>query len=218
VAEHFCACCGTAFLNAAPLDAAGMCGLCRRGLTGFNAAFSFGEYDGELRRLVHLLKYDGVRGLAQPLSRLLATALPRSESFDAIVPMPLHWVRRWQRGFNQADLLARGLSRPLGVPVIRALARARATAPQAGLTRAQRRANVAGSFRVRDRAAVAGRHVLLVDDVMTTGATLSAAAAVLKRAGAHRVTAVTVARADRRTFAFDGGRREPDLSRMESAR
>jgi ComF family protein len=202
VAEHFCACCGTAFLNASPLDAAGLCGLCRRGLTGFDAAFSFGEYDGELRRLIHLFKYSGVAPLARPLSRMLLSAVPRSAVFDLIVPMPLHWLRKWQRGFNQSELLARALARPLGTPAANALRRSRATTPQAGLTRAQRRDNVNGSFRVHPRAAIAGAHVLLVDDVMTTGATLSAAAAALKRAGARRVTAVTVARADRRKLSF----------------
>jgi ComF family protein len=217
-AEHFCAACGTPFLNASPLDSAGLCGLCRRGLTGFDAAFSFGEYDGELRRLIHLFKYEGVRDLAAPLARMLLRALPRPCAFDVIVPMPLHWWRRWQRGFNQADLLARRLERPLGVPLVRALRRARGTAPQAGLTRAQRRANVAGSFRIRDGAAVAGRHILLIDDVMTTGATLSAAAAVLKRARARRVTAVTVARADRTRVFFAGApQRALESERMESA-
>ena len=217
-AEHFCACCGTAFLNASPLDDAGLCGLCRRGVTGFDAAFSFGEYDAELRRLIHLLKYDGVRGLATPLARMLLRALPRSVAFDAIVPMPLHWTRQWHRGFNQSALLARALSRPLGVPVVSALRRARATVSQAGLTRAQRRANVAGSFRIRYRGAIAGRHVVLIDDVMTTGATLSAAASALKRAGARRVTALTVARADRRKLLFTGASRPaPESERRESA-
>jgi ComF family protein len=145
-----------------------------------------------------------VSALARPLSRLLLAAVARTTRFDAIVPMPLHWLRRWHRGFNQAELLARGLARPLGIPVVPALVRARATAPQAGLTRAQRRANVSGSFRVRRHAAVAGAHVLLVDDVMTTGATLSAAASALKRAGARRITAITIARADRTRQSFTG--------------
>ncbi|HET8550781.1 MAG TPA: ComF family protein [Bryobacteraceae bacterium] len=149
---------------------------------------------------------------------MLLRAVPRSTHFDAIVPMPLHWMRRWQRGFNQAELLARGLVRPLGAPVLKALARARATRPQAGLTRAQRRANVSGSFRLRERAGLSGAHVLLVDDVMTTGATLSAAASVLKHAGARRVTAATVARADRRKVFFTGGLAgAPDVVSVESA-
>jgi ComF family protein len=201
-AEHFCVSCGTAFLNPAPLDNSGLCGLCRRGLTGFDSAVCFGEYDDELRRLIHLFKYSGVAQLARPLSRMLLSAVPRSARFDAIVPMPLHWTRRWRRGFNQAELIARELARSLGVPVVKALARSRATAPQAGLTRAQRRSNVSGSFRVHRPTIIAGAHVLLVDDVMTTGATLSGAAAALKRAGARRVTAATVARADRRKLSF----------------
>jgi ComF family protein len=211
VAEHFCSVCGTPFLNRAPLDELGRCGLCRHGATRFDAAFAFGEYDGVLRRLIALYKYDGVRPLAGPLSRLLARAVPRSQRFDVVVPMPLHWTRQWKRGFNQAGLLAQKVAGQLGVPAARALRRVKATAPQAGLTMAQRRDNVAGAFALRGRTAVSGKHVLLVDDVLTTGATLNACAGVLKRGGARRVTVLTVARADRRRVAMAGS-----LSELES--
>ena len=204
VAEHFCSVCGTPFLNAAPLDAEGRCGLCRRGLTGFDAAWSYGEYDGVLRKLVHLLKFNGVRPLAAPLGRMMARALPRSERFDAVVPMPLHWRRQWSRGFNQSELLARRVAAHAGIPVVKALKRTRATPPQAGLTSAQRRDNVAGTFRVTSVEKVRGRYLLLIDDVMTTGATLSACSAALKRAGAARVSVLTLARADRRKTSFAG--------------
>ncbi len=204
VAEHFCSICGTPFLNRSPLDEEGRCGLCSRGLTRFDAAFAFGEYDGALRRLIRMYKYDGVRPLAGPLSRLLARAVPRSQRFDVIVPMPLHWARRWRRGFNQAGLLANRLAKQIGVPSADAVRRVKSTASQAGLTMAQRRDNVSGAFRVADQLAVVAKHVLLVDDVLTTGATLNACAAALKRAGAHRVTVLTVARADRRRIALAG--------------
>jgi ComF family protein len=114
--------------------------------------------------------------------------------------MPLHWWRRARRGFNQADALAREISRVTGLPVLRTVRRVKATAAQAGLTNARRRQNMSGAFRVtrRRRGEIAGLRLLLVDDVLTTGATAAACARVLKRAGAAQVTVAVVARADRR--------------------
>jgi ComF family protein len=194
-AEFFCASCRTPFQNSFPLDAAGRCALCRSGLRGFDAAYSFGAYEGVLRELIHLYKYGKVRTLARPLSGWLAQALPRDEAFDALVPVPLYWRRRWQRGFNQAELLARGLSRRTGIPVVTALGRVRPTPAQAGLSTSARRRNVAKAFRARD---VQGKRILLIDDVMTTGATATSCALALKQAGARRVALLTVARVDRR--------------------
>lgn len=147
---------------------------------------------------MHLFKYGGVRTLSKPFGVCMSLALPREQAFDAVVPAPLHWFRQWRRGYNQAELLAREVSRRTGVPLIRALRRRRATRTQAGLTGAKRRANVAGAFAVRQRAFVKGKRVLLVDDVLTTGATVNACAAALKRAGATYVAVLTLARTDRR--------------------
>lgn len=202
LAEYFCADCGTPFMNAAPLDDDGRCGLCRRGLNGFDRVYSFGEYDGTLRRLIHLFKYSGFKPLAAPFGRLLLTVLPREQRFDMVVPMPLHWRRAWDRGFNQAELLARLVSKRIGAPMVNALRRTHATRIQAGLTNSQRRENVAGVFAARTGKPVLGMHVLLIDDVLTTGATVSAAALELKRAGATRVTILTLARVDRRRTSF----------------
>ncbi len=185
-------------MNRAPLDEEGVCPLCRLGLRGFDAAYCFGAYEGPLRQLIHLFKYDCVRPLAAPLGSFLVSALPRSEQIDAVVPVPLHWRRRWQRGFNQSELLARRVAERYGLRVLRALRRKRATASQAGLTSSRRRANVSGAFTVRRRQDVEGRRILLVDDVFTTGATVSACGAALKRAGARRVVALALARVDRR--------------------
>ena len=204
-AEYFCRDCRTPFLNRFPLDEEGRCALCRLGLNGFDAAYSFGSFEAELRELIHLFKYGRVETLAGPLGRFLALALPRAEQFDAVVPMPLHWVRRWRRGFNQSELLAREIARRLSLPVRSLVRRTKATSSQAGLTNAKRRANVSGAFRVPRPPNVHGLRILLVDDVMTTGATASACARALKQAGAARVALLTVARADRR-MNLDAGR------------
>ncbi len=198
------------FVNRFPLDETGRCALCRLGLQGFDAVYSYGSYEGTLRELVHLYKYDGVRPLARTFGKFLAQALPRETSFDVIVPMPLHWLKQWQRGFNQADLLAREIGKKWGVPVRNVIRRRRATSPQAGLTNAKRRANVRGAFRPMRGRPVDGMRVLLVDDVVTTGATASACARVLKRAGAAHVALLALARTDRRaavelTFTASGG-------------
>jgi len=197
-AEHFCAQCKTPFLNSFPLDLEGRCALCRAGARGFDAAFCFGFYEGPLRELIHLLKYYGMKSLAAPLAEHLSRALPLDESFDAVVPIPLHWRRRFQRGFNQAAALAKGVARRRRIPMLNAVRRIRATRTQTGLTNAKRRENVSGAFRAGPDRPLEGLRILLVDDVMTTGATASACAAALKRAGAKSVTLLTLARVDRR--------------------
>ena len=197
-AEYFCNSCNTPFLNDFPLDANGVCALCRSGLRGFDRAASFGFYEGTLRSLIHLFKYSGMRPLAGRLSRLLDRALPIDERYDAIVAVPLHWRRQWRRGFNQAELLAREVASRRQIPVMNALRRRKATANQSGLTSAGRRRNIAGAFQPRAGISLAGKRILLIDDVMTTGATASACALALKKAGANTVSLLTLARADRR--------------------
>ena len=199
-AEFFCASCRTPFLNPFPLGPDGRCALCRSGLRGFDAAYCYGAYEGVLRDLIHLLKYGKVKTMADPLSRLLSAALPRDERFDALTPVPLHWRRQWQRGFNQSELLARSLARRSGLPAISPLKRVRPTAAQAGLSNTGRRSNVAAAFASRRQAGklVEGKRILLIDDVMTTGSTAASCALALKRAGAARVALLTVARVDRR--------------------
>ena len=186
------------FVNRFPLDETGRCALCRLGLQGFDAVYSYGSYEGTLRQLVHLFKYGGVRPLAGTFGKFLAQALPRETSFDVIVPMPLHWFKQWQRGFNQSDVLAREIGKKWNVPVRNLIRRKKATHPQAGLTNAKRRENMQGAFGIAGRKSLAGIRVLLVDDVVTTGATASACARVLKRAGAAHVALLALARTDRR--------------------
>jgi ComF family protein len=197
-ADFFCKDCHTSFLNRFPLDEQDRCSLCRLGLTGFNTVYTFGSYEDTLRELIHLFKYNGVRPLAKPLGELAARAIPREHAFDLIVPMPLHWKKRWSRGYNQSELLAEEIAWRWHVPVKNVVRRVKDTAPQAGLSNSKRRLNVRGAFQIRKGANIKGLRVLLVDDVLTTGATASACASVLKRAGAKHVAVAAVARTDRR--------------------
>ena len=195
-AEYACARCQTPFLNRFPLDEEGLCTVCRLGAQTYDACYSFGSFENELRDLIHLLKYGRIETLARPLGKLLSTVLPRDQVFDAIVPMPLHWRKRWQRGFNQAELLAREVSRRTGIPVRRLVRRVKNTSAQAGLTSAKRRANMSMAFRTTKP--LAGQRIILLDDVLTTGSTAASCARALKRAGASYVVVLTVARVDRR--------------------
>jgi len=160
------------------------------------------RYGGELAKAIRRFKWGGTQGgrpeLARPLGKLLAPALTAIE-VDVIVPVPLHRLRVRERGFSQAlalALAARGFA-GLTAPVIPGLLeRRRATPEQAGLGRTAREQNVAGAFVVPDLAGVRGKHVLLVDDVITTGATAAACARVLRSAGAAEITVAALARAE----------------------
>jgi ComF family protein len=183
--------------------------VCRRIRPPFGRAVAYGSYESGLRELVHLLKYNGVRPAAKVLGGMLAEALTALEpaferlTFEQapilVIPVPLYKAKRRQRGFNQAELIARAALkfRPLGEPlqlVPNILLRTRDTASQIGLSSHQRRANLRGAFVVERAAEVTGREVILVDDVYTTGATATECAHVLRRAGAAKVWIATVAR------------------------
>jgi ComF family protein len=179
------------------------CGLCRRIKPAFARAVAYGSYESGLRELIHLLKYDGVRPAANVLGRMLAQAIAKLEpelpaGSVALIPVPLYRGRLRQRGFNQAELIARAAVKISGEDRFslcpRALVRKRETASQIGLTSHQRRENLRGAFGVENSEVVNGREVLLVDDVYTTGATVSECARVLRRAGATKVRVATVAR------------------------
>ena len=133
--------------------------------------------DGPARKLVHRLKYSDRAELARPIARWMARAgVEVIADADVIVPVPLHPLRLWRRRFNQAAALAREVARQTGKPCdLEGLLRVKATRSQVGLTRTQRAENMQGAFRVRDGASVRGRAVLLVDDVLTSGATANAA-------------------------------------------
>jgi ComF family protein len=150
-----------------------------------------GPYEGVLREAIHGLKYGRRRALAVPLGELLARRL--EEEFadwqpEFLTPVPIHWRRRWQRGFNQAELLAEELAQLYGVGVdTESLRRVRHTRSQVGLSSELRRRNLADAFRVCRPESVKGRRVLLVDDVCTTRTTLMECARALRAAGAQTV-------------------------------
>jgi len=192
IAPPWCRCCG------APLGIEGLCGACRSRRPRFAYARAAVLYGDLVREAIHAFKFGGRRGLANPLGDLLAglglSALPGAVP-DALVPVPLHPRRARERGYDQALLLARRLERAWGVAVVAdALVRAVPTQPQTDLDAAARRRNVRDAFAVRRPELIAGRHVVLVDDVLTTGATAGECARTLARAGAAAVGVVTVAR------------------------
>ena len=151
-----------------------------------------------MREAIHAFKFGGRRGLADPLGDLMTelglSALPGATP-DLLLPVPLHRRRERERGYNQALLLSRRLQRAWGIPVAAdVLVRRGTTAPQANLDAPARRRNVGGAFAVPNPEAVFGRHVVLVDDVLTTGATAGECARCLLRAGASTVGVLTIAR------------------------
>ena len=177
-----------------------LCLECIRRPPPYSGARSFGYYSTEMRQVIHELKFEGRRPLAKLLAPLMAEVFYESwrrDDFDFITSVPLHPARRRERGFNQAELLSRALARIAGLPELRTLRRAMATQTQVGLSDAQRLENVRNAFRCTNIGRVAGKRILLIDDVMTTGATVASAAGALINAGAEKVSVLTVARATR---------------------
>jgi ComF family protein len=183
------------------------CRLCSAEAPSYARAVNYGSYTGALRELIHLLKYGRVRAAAQPLGKLTAEACLQLEGdIDVaellMIPVPAHKVRLRSRGFNQAELIARvaqrGIEEATGRRVIletTAMLRVRFADSQVALTAEERQKQIRGAFKVVARERVKGREILLVDDVLTTGATASECARELRQAGAARVWVVTPARA-----------------------
>ena len=178
------------------------CLFCRHYPVRHQATVRLGDYKDPLRRLILRCKYERRPEVAPLLGRLLAERLARADwadLVDVVVPVPLHWTRRCRRGFNQADLLARSLISGGGRPIMRRrLLRVRPTPHQRLMEAKDRPANVRGAFALRRRAAaeVAGKHVLLIDDIMTSGSTVAECTRVLRAAGAAAVYVAVVATAD----------------------
>jgi ComF family protein len=177
------------------------CPSCRKEGFAFDGAVRLGLYDGPLRDVVLLLKHAHNEGLADIMAAEWARhAREQLIALGAgcVVPVPLHWWRRWQRGYNQSEVLARGLGRALGIAVHgKGLRRIRATAMQnQQASVSAKRDNVRGAFVARRSLKCAGQTVLLVDDVLTTGSTAHEAARALRKAGAGRVVVAALARAE----------------------
>ena len=202
IAGPHCARCGLPFEYAVGDGA--VCGSCHRTPPAFERARAVLAYDDASRPLVLAFKHGDRTDTAPTLARWMARAgAALLAEADCVAPVPLHWTRLAARRFNQAALLSRALARQAGpthLPDL--LERRRRTPSQGGLGRRQRRENLRGAFRVRPRMRrrVAGARVLLVDDVLTTGATAEACARVLRRAGAASVDVLTLARVVRSAF------------------
>lgn len=191
-----------------------LCSPCRMAPPEFEKAVAYGVYEDELRQMIHLLKYEGVGGVAKPLGRLLARVIERFEGNAAselmAVAVPLFAPKLRRRGYNQTVLLADSALAELRrtkpewrlIAAHGALKRVKDTESQFGLTASARRRNLRGAFEVVDPAAIAGREVLLLDDIYTTGATARECSRVLRRAGASKVWVATLARAQKEMIAL----------------
>jgi ComF family protein len=200
-----CEVCGERVPDTTHAVAETKCMLCRRARLPFAKAMAFGSYNGALRGMVHLLKYEGVLPAADVLASVLAPVLEdlaaNCEGEALLIAVPLYKGKQRQREFNQSEMIARATLKRLPEASAQklkladdALVRLRDTRSQTGLTRHQRRENMRGAFAVKDAALVAGRDIIVVDDVLTTGTTAAECARVLRRAGGKKVYVATVAR------------------------
>jgi len=202
VPEPVCPCCGQPFRSSVVLRHAPefLCGHCRRMPPFFDQARGIAVYEGVMRAAVHHLKFHQKASLALPLARFMLAHLPPSVAFSdyhAVLPVPLHPSRQRQRGYNQTALLARPLAGSFKLPLLCGnLIRIRPTPEQALITtgRQARQDNVRNAFRVRDLLAIRNKRLILVDDVVTTGATVNECARVLKAAGAASVLVLALSR------------------------
>jgi ComF family protein len=199
IAAPFCGTCGRPMVAGAHVGAAGpLCALCRRSVYSFQLARSYAAYDDALLRTITLLKHEAMRPLAGWLGERLAE-VARADAViakaDVVVPVPLHPERERERGFNQAELLARVVAARLRLPMEpKAIERRKPRPPKLKLSRHERWEAARGAYGTVTGTQFDNRRVLLVDDVFTTGATLDACSRALRAAGAVHVTALTVAR------------------------
>ncbi|MDD8020590.1 MAG: ComF family protein [Acidobacteriota bacterium] len=192
-----CQVCGRFLYHLSRLDS--LCLDCQENLPPYELHRSLGSYSGRLKEAIILFKYKG----KEPLAFSLAGHLYRQfeplgllQGVDLIVPVPLHWQKERKRGFNQAELLARWLSRFTGCPLgLGILIKTRNTASQVSLEAGERELNLKGAFAVRKKELIHERIIMLVDDVYTTGTTIKECALILKEAGAREIRAITLARA-----------------------
>lgn len=175
-----------------------ICAECRKTKLDFDRAWAACLYEGPMKELIHSLKYNGVLSLSTTLSRIINSFIMENSEIlngiDIVTYVPLHSNRMRKRGFNQSLILASNLSKEFAIPLSHALFKAASTRNQNELTRDERLVNLDGAFKLKSGMDLTGVKVLLIDDVMTTGATLSECAKVLKNAGAKVVRCLTLAR------------------------
>lgn len=189
VLTHPCPTCG----HPLPDQAEGRCGRCLRRPPAWDRLAVLGDYAFPYLALIQRLKYRGEYLMASLLGELMARHLPQDPFPEVLLPVPLHWWRRWCRGFNQAEALCRAIQRHSGLPLDRhLLKRVRMTRPQARLSQAERRRNLKGVFALGPHHY---RHVALVDDVVTTGTTATALCRLLRQSGVERIEVWAVSRA-----------------------
>ena len=211
-----CGRCGRPFVSSVAVELKNLplCHVCRRNLYDFDFARSYGPYTAKMAGAIMLLKYQGVTPMARWFAAVLGHTLEcHREMFlaDVVVPVPAHALRLRERGYNHAELIAKPLARALGLPCRSyLLVRSRPRPDKLRLTMRERWRSVRGAYTIRQGLRVDNLRVLLVDDVLTTGATLDACSRALRKAGAAKVAALTVARAIPRQADFEAPRRGPD--------
>ena len=197
ISPPICLKCGVPFHSETEKDH--LCGSCLTSSVYFTTARAVGHYDGMLQEAIHQFKYKGKTLLAKPLGALMGNHNPDAidfESYDLLVPVPLHLRRLRERGFNQALSLAKCLGEKYRIPIdCMGLKRTRWTEPQINLTRKERQRNVQGVFSIHDKDRFRSRNILLIDDVYTSGSTVNECAKVLMNAGTARVDVFTLCRA-----------------------
>lgn len=197
--DPVCRACGRP-LPGGKYSIADTCAECRSDPPAFDRARAWGPYQGDLRKILLEFKYGGLKTLAGPLSELLCAAIEEQFDipFDWIAPVPLHRIRLRERGYDQALLLARKVARKTGIPVLRGLSRTRETRPQFGLSSRERRDNTKGAFSFSPTVSLEDSGILVLDDVFTTGSTVSSLCKCLRKGtGAGFIGVLTVARAVR---------------------
>lgn len=194
--EPYCCRCGR-LAGKGAVFAGQMCADCRKKKWPFVKARAVGPYEGPLKDVIHRFKYAGKIGLSRCLAELMAGLVlnePEFAEVDLLVPVPLSAAKLRQRKFNQAELLAREVGEIVGVPFeARSLVKKVETLPQAGLSRPARESNIRQAFQVTNKSRIEDRKILVIDDVFTTGSTVSAAASALARSGAGNVYCLTAA-------------------------
>ena len=174
------------------------CEVCAEGNFAFDSAISVFRYSGPVRDLIHILKYNGYSSpagyFALPIAELIESK-PVLKNYDYICAVPLHRVRKRERGYNQSDLIAYSVAKLIDMPYFNPVKRRINTLSQTLLSRDHRIKNLAGAIQVKNKNLVAGKKIILIDDVFTTGSTLNEIAKTLRSAGADKICAITVARA-----------------------